>query len=278
MKNLAISVEDPFWSCFLAVDKKELNCCCCLPSRAQVMVLWGMVLGMDRTNLCSKWRRRCWKAGARNACLVFGPAAGKQCVTSWSDQMNTSEPYWAVQACGGRVLPIAFFTEPVSAKPLNVCPHEQVQTFALSSPSGCEAVQAGSSAAVLYTLMQLNSDSVTHTHHTHKRHFPAARGSHLVGPNQGRASTRLPVPICVDVSDVNMHPVNFHVFVIASPASTEASHSRPPSWSCWERLDLWQRGLFPARSGAVASLHWEASSRGKPGWEETQADHPMSPF
>lgn len=149
MKNLAISVEDPFWSCFLAVDKKELNCRCCLPSRAQVMVLWGMVLGMDRTNLCSKWRRRCWKAGARNACLVFGPAARKQCVTSWSDQMNTSEPYWAVQACGGRVLPIAFFTEPVSAKPLNVCPHEQVQTFALSSPSGCEAVQAGSSAAVL---------------------------------------------------------------------------------------------------------------------------------
>lgn len=117
----------------------------------------------------------------------------------------------------------------------------------------------------------------THTHHTHKRHFPAARGSHLVGPNRGRASTRLPVPICVDVSDVNMHPVNFHMFVIASPASTEASHSRPPSWSCWERLDLWQCGLFPARSGAVASLHWEASSRGKPGWEETQADHPMSP-
>lgn len=45
--------------------------------------------------------------------------------------------------------PFLFFVNPVlessfalawSAKPLEFCPHEQVQTFALSSPSGYEAV------------------------------------------------------------------------------------------------------------------------------------------
>lgn len=40
-----------------------------------------------------------------------------------------------------------------------ICLHKQVQTFAWLSPSGCEAVQAGSCAVMFYTLRQLNSES-----------------------------------------------------------------------------------------------------------------------
>lgn len=62
-----------------------------------------------------------------------------------------------------------------------------------------------------------------------KRGLPAASSSHLVGPARGRSSVWLPLPICGEMSNVNMNPVNFHKFVTASLAYTEASHSLPPS-------------------------------------------------
>lgn len=80
----------------------------------------------------------------------------------------------------------------------------------------------------------------------------------------------LPLPMCVDISNVNMKPVNFHTLVTASPVSVEASKVPPPSWSCWESLDLWQLRLFLGHtlgcqmwdSGFIAASRREMSQAG----------------
>lgn len=146
-----------------------------------------------------------------------------------------------------------------SAKSLNMCPHQQVQTFALSSPSGCEAALAGTCAARIYVLRQLNSDSVMQI----KRDFPAASSLHLVGPKWVHGC---PVPLCVGISNVNVNPVNFHTFVIIP---SEASHSPPLSWSCWENLDLWQCRMSLDTYWSARVRQWHHHSikhREKPGW------------
>lgn len=80
----------------------------------------------------------------------------------------------------------------------------------------------------------------------------------------------MPVPICVDIPNVNMNPVNFHTFVTASSAFTEASHSCPPSWSCWESLDLWQCRLFPGL--VLGCQKWGSSFVAVSNREESQAE------
>lgn len=54
-----------------------------------------------------------------------------------------------------------FIFDAVSKISEYIRPSKQVQTFTLSSPSGREAVRAGSCAAAFYTLRQLSSGSMT---------------------------------------------------------------------------------------------------------------------
>lgn len=94
-----------------------------------------------------------------------------------------------------------------------------------------------------------------------------------------QASAWLPVPICADVSNVNTNPAHFHTFVTASPASAEASGSPPPSWGCWESLDLWQQTAPWPRTGVPEvgqRLRRSIKQRGEPGWEEIRSHQPMS--
>lgn len=44
-----------------------------------------------------------------------------------------------------------------------------------------------------------------------------------------QASAWLPLPTCVEISNVNMNPVNFHTLVTTSLVSAEGSKSPPPS-------------------------------------------------
>lgn len=59
-----------------------------------------------------------------------------------------------------------------------------------------------------------------------KKGFPSCKDFTSDGT---QVSAWLSLPICVDISNVNMNPVNFHTLVTASPVSVEASKSPPPS-------------------------------------------------
>lgn len=210
------------------------------PAMSLSLVLWCMVLGAqyrrDEPSLAGNAIRQ--EQEVLIPCLHQLLESG---LTSWTDRMNMSfltEFYKHV----GAEFCLSYFSlnlyirgvifDLVSKIFEYICLHKQVQTFAWLSPSGCEAVQAGSCAIMFYTeAVELRISNAN------KRGLPAASSSHLVGPARGRSSVWLPLPICGEMSNVNTNPVNFHKFVTASLAYTEASHSLPPSWSCWEFLD-----------------------------------------
>lgn len=156
--------------------------------------------------------------------------------------MSTPHPYWARQACEGRAFSILFSLNPcvggfiftvvsktsgyMSAqhrcKPLVYDPHLEVRQAGLGAVFVCWGVELGLGDA-------------------NKKGFPSCKPFTSDGT---QACAWLPLPICADISNVNMNPVNFHTLVTASPVSVEASENPSPSWSCWESLDLWQLRLF----------------------------------
>lgn len=195
---------------------------------------------------------------------MSGAATRKRCVTSQSSRMNTSHSYWALQACGGRALPVLFS--------LNPCVRGFIFTV-VSKISGYTCLHS-TGASIWFVIPfwkscawcaeEWNSGWVTN-----KKGLPSCKPFTSGGT---QASAWLLLPICVDISNVNMNPVNFHTLVTASPVSVEASESAPPSWSCWESLDLWQ--TVPWTHTGVPDmgqwLHGSIKEGDEPGWGQIQ--------